>query len=301
MWLPGYESLRVPARFAMIGALTLALAAALAFTQLAPRRRLWRAGATGLVILGLGLDGWMDRVPLVRSPARVLLPASSDLVVEIPVENPRVSTTAMYRATLHGLPLVNGYTGHMPYHYQILTLGLARGDASVLRYLARGRTLAIIVQDHADPGGGYRRMIQEIDDIEHHALSAVGPVFLLPAQPAPREEPPPLDRLSGVRRRVPRDRLVIDLEDRYTVAALEFPLRDRFKDFPGRVLVEASGDGEAWREVWLNWTGALTMDAALRDPIVAPVRIPLPDVITRYLRIYPAPEWLGDEIVVGIR
>jgi hypothetical protein len=104
-----------------------------------------------------------------------------------------------------------------------------------------------------------------------------------------------------VRRRAPGDRLVIDLEDRHTVAALEFPLRDRFVDFPGRVLVEASDDGQAWRDVWLNWTGALTMDAALRDPIVAPVRIPLPDVITRYLRIYPAPEWLGDEIVVGIR
>jgi hypothetical protein len=62
--------------------------------------------------------------------------------------------------------------------------------------------------------------------------------------------------------------------------------------------VEASDDGTNWRSVWLDWTGGLAMAGALKDPRTVPMRIPLPDVRARYLRVHPAPKWMIPELTV---
>ncbi|HSC27245.1 MAG TPA: hypothetical protein VLD67_08225 [Vicinamibacterales bacterium] len=298
LFLPGFDSLRVPARFAMLASLTLSIAAGLAVTHLMPRRRRWRAVAGAVLLAGLAADGWMESMPVVRRPARVLLPDVPDaVVVEIPTDQTSVATSAMYRAMLHDRPIVNGHSGHVPYHYQILSLSLARGDVSVLEYLARSRPLVIVVNERFDPGGGYRRMIGAIDRIERHGISAIGPVFLLRLPAAARAADAMSNRLQATSRSEPGERLVIDMGRGRTVTGLEFALRDRFPDLPERVLVEASDDGTGWREVWLDWTGALAMDAALADPLVTRIRIPL-DVNAHYLRIHPAPAWLAAELTV---
>ena len=49
---------------------------------------------------------------------------------------------------------------------------------------------------------------------------------------------------------------------------------------------------------WLSFTGGPTLAAALADPLLVPVRIALPDVNARYLRINPAPRWLARELKV---
>jgi hypothetical protein len=64
------------------------------------------------------------------------------------------------------------------------------------------------------------------------------------------------------------------------------------------MLIEASDDGMTWRQAWLGWTGEFAFEATLRDPALVPVQIPLPSLRTQYLRIYPAPAWLGDELKV---
>ncbi len=43
----------------------------------------------------------------------------------------------MYRSMTHGRPLVNGYSGHTPQHYSLLTTSLMRGDPGPLTLLRR--------------------------------------------------------------------------------------------------------------------------------------------------------------------
>jgi hypothetical protein len=48
--------------------------------------------------------------------------------------------------------------------------------------------------------------------------------------------------------------------------------------------------------VWDDWTGAPVVGAALLDPAAVPVRLTLPDVHARYVRVRPAPRWMPREI-----
>ena len=49
---------------------------------------------------------------------------------------------------------------------------------------------------------------------------------------------------------------------------------------------------------WESWTGGPALAGALENALENPVRITLPDVTARYLRIHPAPRWLARELTV---
>jgi hypothetical protein len=290
--LPGFDGLRVPSRLAMPGSLCLAIAASLALVQLAPRPGRRRAIAGAMALAGIGLDGLTESVPMHSPPGRVELPgARAATVIELPPNNAYVNVAAMYRSMFHRRPLVNAYTGHEPPHYRVLSLALSRGDTSVLSVLARERPLVILVNDHLDPNHGFRDMIDALPGIERRGISSPGSLFLLPAQPQPAP-PPSGSALPAHVRDVGRDRLEFDLGGVRSALAIEFPLRSRYKDLGNRMLIESSEDGSHWREAWLGWTGGLALDGTLKDPLLAPIRIPLHNVKARYLRIYPAPAWM---------
>ena len=80
---------------------------------------------------------------------------------------------------------------------------------------------------------------------------------------------------------------------------MTFNLRGRYAELGERLRVERSDDGQVWEQSWLGWTGGLALTGAVADPLLVPIRIPLPDIRARYLRIYPAPPWLAQE--VGVR
>ena len=92
--------------------------------------------------------------------------------------------------------------------------------------------------------------------------------------------------------------LEIDLASPRFVSGLEFDLGDRFDDLASRFRIEMSDDGGNWREVWAGWTGRFAIEAALADPRRAPLRVPLSGERTRYLRLYPASDWMTQEIRV---
>jgi hypothetical protein len=306
--LPGFNGLRVPARFAMVGTLCLALSACLAIAHLTklslfpgagpswPRRARVLGGV--MVITGLLADGMTRPVPVVPPPGKVILPGSQQAaVVELPLENTDVSIEAMYRSIFHRQPLVNGYSGHFPLHYRALSLSLWRGDVSGLNYLARRRPLAIIVNHRVDSGRGFEQMIEEMPGIQSHGVSGAGTMFLLPAQPAPRE-PPPEPPLEATVRDAGRYVLEFDVGQPYRLSAIVIPVRRRYEEFAGRIRIETSEDGGSWQESWLGWTGGMVVEAMLADPLVAPVRIPLSGVKARYVRVYPASEWMRTEMQV---
>jgi hypothetical protein len=293
LWLPGFDGLRVPARFAMLGIACLSTAAGLAVARVPVhgRRRLLVAA---VVAAGIAVDGAMERVPIVPPPPRINFDGAADAaVLEIPPDDPRVSAAAMYRSMWHRQPLVNGYTGHTPPHYAVLSLALRRGDTSVVTYLAGERPLAIVVDEAADPGGGFARMIAALPEVRPVGVSSVGPVWLLPAQP--RSERPSLLPLAATTTNAGGRRLLFDVGAPRSVAGLGFPMRGRYRDVPERLSIEVSEDGREWRHAWLDWTGASALDAALRDPRLATVQIAFPPIRTRYVRVYPAPDWLASE------
>jgi hypothetical protein len=299
MWLPGYTGLRVPSRFAMLGELCLAISASVALVHLA-RRTWWRIALASLAVVGIVSDGFMEPLPIATPPQRLVLDGTTDArVIEIPVDDPRVSVAAMYRAMYHGRPLINGYTGYLPPHYAILSLGLWRGDTSVLSFFARDKPLVIVVNADADADGGFRKMIADIPGIEPRGITGAGTVFLLPQQPRPPSTPEgsllPASVSDAGNRRV-----VADLGAVRAITGIEFALRGYYKDLDGRVLVEVSEDGQQWHEAWLGWTGEHALEAALRDPQRTRVRIPIAPSLGRFLRLYPADPWLVPELgVVG--
>jgi hypothetical protein len=299
--LPGFEGLRVPARFAMLGSLTLAIAASLSLVSLPwPRGRRGSSVSFSLALVGLVADGLTHTVPLVNPPPRVMLSELRDSVVlELPLDDARVNLGAMFRSMRDERPLVNGYSGYVPPHFKVLSLALGRRDPSALLHLGRGRPLDILVNDTADRGRGFRSMIESIPGIERHGITTLGSVFRLPAQ---QQTPATAagSALPASLREAERFRLVIDLGQPRTIEAIEFPLRSRYEDLAARLLIEVSDDARAWREVWMDWTGARAFEATLADPRVATVKIQLPVVKARFLRIYPAAKWMKTELrVVG--
>jgi F5/8 type C domain len=298
LWLPGFDGIRVTARFAMIATLCLAIAAGLGLARLMALAGRARLLVAALAIAGLTADGLTEPVPVLSPPGRLILPPVQDpAVVELPMDNIYVSVAAMYRSMSHGQPLVNGYSGHFPPHYNVLTLSLARGDVSGLLYLARQRPLVIIVNDLLDPGRGYRTMVESIPGIKPQSVTAGGSMFLLPAQPAPRV-PPVGQPVRAEVRDAGRYLLEFDLGAVHGLSAIEFPLRTRYEDFASRLRIETSDDGQAWREAWVGWTGGLAVEATLADPKVASIRLPIPGTRARYVRVYPASTWMKDELVV---
>ena len=305
LWLPGFSGLRVSSRFAMLGALCLAMTASLAVAHLSKLTVFagrgasrWRQLAGLAVIAGLLVDGMTRPVPVVTPPGKVILPGPQQAaVIELPVDSTDVSVQAMYRSIFHGRPLVNGYSGHFPPHYKILSLSLARLDSTGLFYLARRRPLVIVVNDQFDQSRSYRDMVEGLPGIQRHGASGAGSVFLLPAQPVPRE-PPIGPALPATVRDAGRYLLEFDLGEPRLLSGVTFPLRRRYDELAGRLRIETSDDGGTWTESWVGKTGAMALEATLADPQLATIPVPLPGVRTRYLRVYPASEWMKTELSV---
>ena len=302
--LPGYGSLRVPSRFAMLSALCLAVATGMGMARLLSAlsgKRVARACLVSAVLTGLFVDGWMLPIPLQLPPGRQILQdiPENAAVLEVPPDEVPINVFAMYRGLFHRRPLINGYSGHVPPHYDILGQSLRRGDPSAVLELARGRPLAIIVSDRYDASGDYREMIEALPGVTRTGSGSAGSVYLLPAKPRERvaASGSPLPSQATT---LPRAHVILDLGAKRTVRTIEFPLRWHYAEIGGRLEVEASDDGSSWKVVSQDWTAGRALAGALEDPRVVPFRLPLSDITARYLRIHPAPDWMIREIrIVG--
>jgi hypothetical protein len=338
--LPGYVSLRVPTRFAMLSSLCLAVSAGLVIARILRQhgvrlrasdsavrqtgsvreRRMTQAVDRGhtpdvgrrdrtagtlrvaivgcVIVAGLVVDGLPLAMPLATPPPRVVVPAPADApVIELPPDDARVNVAAMYRAMFHRRALINGYSGHVPPHYAILSIALRRGDTSPLLHFARGHPLFIIVNDRYDSNGEFRGLVEQLAEVERIDASGAGTLFRLPAQP--RQQPVGSGRAWLTRfRELERETLEIDLGENRIVRAIAFALRWHYAEIGERLAIEASEDGQEWRQVWLGWMGEPAVAAAIEDPLLVPIRLPLADIRARFLRIHPAPRWLARDLEV---
>ena len=175
-YVPAFDGLRVPARFAMLVALMLAVLAGFG-AQFVAR---FRGGTTVLAVacvlfllestsVPFTLNGMAPLRDLVTPEARIYPPdEASDVyralarqpeksvLLELPLGQPDYDVRAVYYSTIHWRPLVNGYSGFFPPYYGLLTTALSEiprhPEVSLDAIRSSGATHAI-VHESAYPNG----------------------------------------------------------------------------------------------------------------------------------------------------
>lgn len=144
-YVPGFEGIRVPARFGMIAVFMLTVLAGYGAAALARSRM----GRRALLVLSAAfllegthqpfvVNGMTPPRDFNAPQARLHRPARApaiyhemarqppdSVVVELPLGQPDYDLRAMYYSTVHSRPVVNGYSGFFPPHYGRLTIALS--------------------------------------------------------------------------------------------------------------------------------------------------------------------------------
>jgi hypothetical protein len=182
-FVPGYDGMRVPSRFAMVVALALAVLGGFGAAVLDRGR----AGAVALSLVGAAFlveanglpfltNGVTPTAEFVAPPPRVYRPARAPAIyhavargpaelvlLELPLDTPDYDLRAVYYSTVHWRPLINGYSGFFPPHYSRLGAALRditrHPDLSWEAIRASGATHVLVHE------GAYR------DPAEAHGIS----------------------------------------------------------------------------------------------------------------------------------
>jgi hypothetical protein len=324
-----FESIRVPARFAMPAMLALAMTGALAFDRLGLRPAARRALAAALLV-GVAADGWISKLPLPAVPAvwEVSRAKGFAAVLELPLGDPFGDLAATYRAIEHGQPIVNGNSGFAPAHYATLQTALDERDPTAFDGLPLTAPLLVVIDKQEDADRtldnyllAQPRAIPAGED-EHWTFFAIAPA---PARPAVcRGDLVPIAAAADNRGPVdlaaltdgdpltwwatphPQrigDSLVLDFGGPAHPCAVFLSVGEFRNAYPRELAVDVSGDGVAWKTVATERTAGLTIEAALDDPQHVPIPIRLPATSGRFIRLrldqaHPTLPWLVTEVAV---
>jgi hypothetical protein len=169
-YVPGFDGLRVPARYAMIAAVFLCIAAAYGIMAIA--RRGGRGAVTAIVVLFLCEaaflpmtvnatwgDGRIQPPPRIEPAAdappvyHTLANMPDDTVVaEFPFGDPAWELRYVYYSTVHWKRLVNGYSGGFPQGYKVRVALLQRvreNPDAAWHALRSAGTTHVVVHQHA--------------------------------------------------------------------------------------------------------------------------------------------------------
>jgi hypothetical protein len=308
MLLPGVDGLRAPARFWLMTAICLAVAAGFGVAELLARRSR-RAAAVAVVVLGAALaaDGWVDRIPAAPAPPPAPEPGrlAGRLVLELPLD-PWRDVAAQWRAVTGGWRVVNGFSGFEPRHYGGLTFASTFEEDPIFIPFRRDADLQVLVSRDAprlvalverQPGAV---KVAENEWILQYTLSqrpdgpaAAGealPIAALDSDCAGRDAGLALDRDEGTRWICPPDlarpqELRIELEQPSMVGAFVLGMGRFFWEAPRSLIVETSLDGEEWNAGWNGSILTNIIDAGMRNPTSMRVIVELPPRQARYVRV----------------
>jgi F5/8 type C domain len=310
MRLPGFDGLRVPARFWMMALACLSVVAALAVHRLDGRRRriLVAIAAAGLVI-----DGWPRTFIVLGAPQTRSAPAGVTTRLDLPVTDD-TGAAALYQQTIDEVPLHNGFSGYFAPHYYALRTLLEAKDPRVLHVLAGAGPLGVVVHHEGDTDGAIRRFV-----LAHPGASLVRSdggwsSYRLPADPSPpvfpdREgsplgikslstfpSPPHAGRAldgdlrtrwsGGVQQQSAE--ATIELETTTHVGQVVIDLGEFATDFATRLRIDVSADGATWETAWTGDTALHAYYAAIRHPREVPLVFPLNRDGIRFIRLKQA-------------
>ena len=167
-WLPGFNFIRVPSRFAILAMLALGILAALGFERIAARLRPTGQTVAAIVVGGLllaefsghpfsgvpyhvdipAIDRWLDTVPKPFAIAEVPVPSPGNMGAF-----ERQQTSSMLHSMAHWQRTVHGYSGIRPQlQFDLLVKMTAFPDATSMEYLTNYNVNYVVVHtDQYDP------------------------------------------------------------------------------------------------------------------------------------------------------
>jgi hypothetical protein len=332
MRLPFFaDTVRVPARFAMLGMLALAAAGALVVGRLTPLTHA-RVVLLAGVMAGILADGWISELPLPSVPQHTLTVPPGDTstaVLELPLGDVWADTAALYRVTTHHIRAVNGYNGYEPSYYSALRRALADRDETILDALAASGPLLIAADNRADPDETWDSFLSNHPGVTRLKEHGGRMLFQLSARRPPTEEScahDPLDVAAAFDMQGPVDSVVLTDQNPTTRWITAQPQRagdtltldlgrvERLCGvvvsmgsagvlYPGTLRVTTSFDGVSWKTNFLGKMGGPAYRAALRNPRDARISVPLRGMAARFvaLRIeqpHPLYHWAVADVVV---
>ena len=205
--MPGFDGLRVPARYLMLVALFLSVLAGIGAASLLTLR--WQVGPVVVAVAAVGVmaEGWAvpmsmnaggrPRQGLIAPPppaaGRSVPPiyefirmfAEPMALLELPFGDVTYETRAVFYAGHHRKPIVNGYSGMFPASYRRnvgpLRRVLATPDRAV-RAMGRSRATHVLVHEAAWPGDHGRQISDWLASIGARSVVSMGSdhLFALP-------------------------------------------------------------------------------------------------------------------------
>jgi hypothetical protein len=311
MALPGFDGLRVPSRFWMLGVLCLAVTAGLAYRVLTPRPGPRQRLVFSLVAVGLLLDAWTTGMNMVAVDPRwpVLEPADQPhAILELPVGDGTADAMATFRSIGHRRPVFNGVSGYEPSHFTPLIEGIRSRDPEMLRALASLGPLDVVLDD-ADPAG-WAAYVTGLPGVARVAADGNRSTYRLPATVFEEPElgdPIPIARISASVSRVnrppslavdgdvstpwhsgpqhPAQSFAVDLGRVHDVGGVTGLLGAWARDFPRLLAIDISVDGKRWDTAWQGSTVGRTFLAAANAPREVPVRFAFAPRPGRFVRL----------------
>ena len=309
--IPGFSELRAPGRFGMLLVLCLSVAAALAFARLTGssgrRGRQALAGVVGLVVI---VESWQSMI-LAAPPAAISALSGIERgipVMELPIGIVDRDIAAEYRSIGHGHPVVNGWGGYDPPHYLVLRTALRLGDGGVLNELARGRSLAVVV-DHGWDFELWSALVERqhgqlvADDGEHRVYRLSGeatPAAVVGGTRLPIQsvvasvgsgrvglllDDDPKTWWNSERVQSGGEQLLVDLGRERYVSGVRLGLGIFISDYPRQLAVECTGDAERWEPCWTGSAGAIALQGVRDDPRNPVMSVPIERPGVRRLRL----------------
>jgi hypothetical protein len=336
MRLPGFDVMRVPARFAMAAVLCQSQLLALAVARWAPGSMLttrshalarWpRPVFAAAICVGLLVDGWI-RLPVAAAPERGPDWQGVEAVVELPPGDPGVDFGAMYRSMFHKQPLVNAFSGYYPPYYLPLAHAVREGRHAALRELVREGTLGVGVRRSQAGAVDLIAALERTEGIGPDGSNAGWATFRVqPATRAPvalgaririamvsanrhsEDAARMLDQSvatawgSGLNQ-IGDEEVTVDLEAPETVGAIVFEMGAYAFGFPRKLEIESSSDSATWIPVWSGETSVETVRAAVASPADVPLTLAFQPTLARRIRLRqrgaePAVPWWIAELSI---
>ncbi len=308
--LPGFESLRAPARFGMLVSMCVAIGAGIGFARLTASWYPRFARVLLLVVcIAVTAEGWPRAIPLWDPPKAWDLRASEGAggLLVLPILNEFNEAASMFRAMSHGRPLVNGYSGHIPPWYLPLREALNEFDPRVLDALAGAGVTQVALVTRSDPEQAWRKFVLTRSTVARESATgfalfdlaaprtAVDPGGLVPIAAVHASLHPEIAHAltdnrpdtwwSTLGPQAGGEDLIVDLGTIQNVGAVEVQLGRSSFDFPRVLQADLSADGTVWTRAWGGPTAGLAVGALMRDPVRGPIRLVFDAAPARFLRL----------------
>jgi hypothetical protein len=310
MMLPGGEGVRVPARFWMLAALCLAIAASLALRQLIARWPRFARAIPAIACVGILADGWPRPIVMEKRPAP--RPSHTRVVARLDLPPvPSHDSISLFRATEHRRPLFNGYSGYFAPHYWAMQYMIDQHDPAVLTRLSSYGPIEVVVDHDWDPQAGLRRFLVSAPQVslvyhdDRYSSFRVERGPLVSALPRPEGQVLPITAIKAQcnedhthemidgdiatrwacgREQRPGDTFTVDLGSERQVTGAELLIAAFVADFPRQLSIDTSADGATWSPAWRGNSPLIALSAALEDPLNIPMPFPFGERQARYVR-----------------